>query len=98
MDILEDIWMKIPLKEGWQDKVKGKAKVYPLGIKDREVVNREFDKLHKQGRMSWTNEAIPFSYPVFVVWRTVGKERKGRAVVDIRGLNQLIVPNAYPLP
>ena len=57
-----------------------------------------FDALHAQERLRWTTENTPFSYPVFVVWKTVNAERKGRVVVDIRGLNQLVVPDAYPLP
>ena len=77
----------------------GKAKVYPLGLKNRKLVDDTFDELHSQGRLSWTKENTPFSYPVFVVWKTLANEqRKGRVVVDIRGLNQLVVPDAYPLP
>ena len=97
-DVPEDKWMTIPLKEGWQDKTKGKAKVYPLGIRDREIVDKEFDKLHAQGRMEWTSEHTPFTFPVFVVWRELNGSRKGRAVVDICGLNQITIPDAYPLP
>ena len=34
-----------------------------------------------------------------MVWKTLSTgARKGRAVVDIRGLNDLIVPDAYPVP
>ncbi len=92
-------WMKIPLQENWQSKISGKAKVYPLGIKDKEVVDKTFDELHRQGRLDWTTQATPFSYPVFVVWKNLPDGgRKGRAVVDIRGLNDLILPDAYPLP
>ena len=36
---------------------------------------------------------------MFVVWKTLPSgERKGRAVVDIRGLNRLLVPDAYCVP
>lgn len=56
--------------------------------------------------MSWVNKPTPFGFPIFVVWRTVpagsGDERrmirKGRIVVDIRGLNKVTTTNAYPLP
>ena len=65
-------------------------RIYPLGIEDKKVVNKTFDKLHEQGRMSWSTTSTPFSYPVFVVWKTLPSgERKGRAVVDVRSLNQI---------
>lgn len=95
----EDHWMQIPLQSDWEKRVDGKAKVYPLGIKDREFVDTTFDELHSLGRMSWTKTSTPFSYPCFVVWKTLPSgERKGRVVVDIRGLNNLTIPDAYPLP
>ena len=94
----EDKWMRIPLKSDWETRVSGKAKVYPLGAKDRELVDKTFDELHRTGKLSWTNESTPFSYPVFCVWKTVEGERKGRVVVDIRGLNAITQPDAYPLP
>jgi hypothetical protein len=91
--------MRIPLKPGWEKKVDGSAKTYPLGEKDRQVIDKTFDELHNQGRLEWTAESTPFSYPVFVVWRTLANgERKGRAVVDIRKLNDITQPDAYPFP
>lgn len=90
--------MQIPLQSDWEKRVDGKAKVYPLGTKDREFVTT-FDELHSLGQMSWTKTSTPFSYPCFVVWKTLPSgERKGRVVVDIRGLNNLTIPDAYPLP
>lgn len=75
------------------------AKVYPLGPADRQIVAQEFDQLHLQGKMQWTTEASPFAYPVFVVWRTLADgTRKGRVVVDIRGLNKISEFDAYPMP
>lgn len=66
------------------------AKVYPPESADRQVVDKEFDQLHEYGKMEWTTEALPFAYPVFVVWRTLSDgTRKGRVVVDIRGLNKI---------
>ena len=82
--------MRIPLKSDWESRVPKTARVYPLSNESKAVVDQTFDKLHKQGRLSWTAESTPFSFPVFVVWKTMpdGK-RKGRAVVDIRGLNAI---------
>jgi len=42
-------------------------RVYPLGTEDKKVVNKTFDRLHEQDRMSWTTTATLFSYLVFVV-------------------------------
>ena len=62
-------------------------------------MDKTFDELQAQDRLEFTTQAIPFSFPVFVVWKTLQDgSRKGRAVVDIRGLNDLIVPDAYPVP
>ncbi len=98
-DLPEQEWMRIPLRSDWEDKAPKTARVYPLGADAKKVVDETFDKLHDQGRMSWTKESTPFSYPVFVVWtmRPDGT-RKGRAVVDIRGLNAITQTDVYPLP
>jgi hypothetical protein len=45
--------MRIPLKDGWEKEVKKHAKVYPVGPRDKEFIDNEFDKLHDQGRMGW---------------------------------------------
>ena len=92
-------WMRIPLRSDWEDKAPKTARVYPLGNEAKRIIDEIFDKLHDQGRMDWTNEATPFSYPVFVVWTTKADgTRKGRAVVDIRGLNAISQIDIYPLP
>ena len=57
-------WMIIPLV---LDAKHDAAKVYPLGSQDREVVNKEFDQLHKEEWMEWTSQPIPHGYPIFVV-------------------------------
>lgn len=86
---------------GWEQH-KLPSKVYDLSQKDREHIDQTFDELHKQGRMSWSKHPTPFGFPVFVVWRAVQVDgqthRKGRAVVDIRGLNFITVRDTYPLP
>ena len=92
--------MKIPLRDDWESRMPAKApRIYPLGIEDKKLVDKTFDKLHEQGRMSWSTTSTPFSYPVFVVWKTLPSgERKGRAVVDVRSLNQISRTDVYPLP
>ena len=99
-DIPEEDWMTIPLVSDWNTAdAKLAHKVYPLGPKDREVVDATHDKLHAQGRMRWTTEPTPFGFPVFVVWRNTDEnKRKGRVVVDIHGLNKVTTTDAYPMP
>ena len=59
--------MRIPLKEGWQNKLIERSKIYPLGIQDKKLVDEIFDKMHKQSRLKWTDKKTPFSFLVFVV-------------------------------
>ena len=72
--------------------------MYLLGIEAKRLVDETFDKMQRLGRLKYTISHTPFSFPVFVVYKTNAKgERKGRTVVDIRKLNDLIVPDAYLL-
>lgn len=95
----EDSWMPITIKP---DSKIEPAKVYPVGPYDKQLIDETFDKLHSHGRMEYTTQPTPYGYPVFVVWRTVpgpnGPERKGRVVVDIRGLNKIAVTDTYLMP
>jgi hypothetical protein len=49
--------------------------------------------------MEWPNEFMPFTYFIFIIWRTVIKDgqpvRKIRVIMDIRGLNKLTISDAY---
>ena len=91
--------MDIPLITYWEEKFKaGNAKVYPLGPKDRKIVNTEFDKPHCQGRMNWSSP-MPFTYLCFVIETTKADGTcEARTVVDIRLLNKITLPNSYPMP
>ena len=92
--------MDIPLLDNWKELYKpGQARVNPIGQRDREVIDKSFDKLHVQDRMYWTNEATLFTYPCFVVWKDLGNRKlKGRVVIDIRALNKITMPDAYLVP
>lgn len=49
--------------------------------------------------MKFTTNPTPFSFLVFVVWKSDSdSKRKRHAVVDIRKLNDLMLPDFYPLP
>ena len=95
VDIDKLEWMPINLKPGAVPKP---ARPYPVSQKDKEVIDETFDKLHAQGKITWSNQPTPFSYPVFIVWRDTPTGRKGRAVIDIRALNKITESDTYPIP
>ena len=52
--------------------------------------------------MRFSNELTPFTYPVFIVWKTITKEDgstmyKVRVVVNICDLNKIMMPDSYSL-
>lgn len=100
VQISPERWMKVYLKPRWESKVSAiKPRVYPLGNDSCRVVDETFDKMHHQGRLKFITNPTPFNFPVFVVWKPDGdRKKKGRAVVDIWKLNEMVLPNSYPLP
>ena len=64
VDIPEKKWMPINLKPGVTPKPN---RVYPLGPKNKAVLDDTFDKLHAQEKLHWSTQPTPFSYPAFVV-------------------------------
>jgi len=97
VDIPEDQQLKVPLVDGWQN-MKFNYRSYPLGREEQAIIDKTHDKLHEQGRMEWVDGPTPFALPVFVAYRNLNNERKGRAVVDLRAVNRASVPDSYPLP
>ncbi|KAF2015264.1 hypothetical protein BU24DRAFT_174650 [Aaosphaeria arxii CBS 175.79] len=54
-DVEESDWLKVPLVTDWNAAgAKLGHRIYPLGPKQRELVDKVFDKLHTQGRMAWS--------------------------------------------
>ena len=100
-NIPKDQWMKIPLKEGWEDRLP-KPKIYNVGKRGRDAIDRAFDPLHKQGKMAFATRHTPSAHPVFVVYRDIVDDKgnqttKERVVVDLRNLNAESVKDLYPL-
>lgn len=93
--------MQISLKDCWED-IKLSNKVYPLEQNNKKYVDDTFDKLHQQKQMERTSSSTSISLLVFVVWRNILEKnfikQKGRAVVNIRKLNMIVVKNSYLLP
>ena len=98
-DIPEEWHIEIPLVPNWREIYKpGQAKIYPVGLKDHAIIDKDFDTLQAQRRMEYTKTQTPFAFPCFVIWKDTEISPKGRTVVDIRALNQIVMPDAYPLP
>ncbi len=100
VNIPEIDYMTISLKKDWKAGLLN-WKVYPLGSKNRKLVDEKFDKMHVQSKMHWMKKNTLFGYSVFVVWKTVYKEPKknpiwkGCVVVDIHDLNKITEVNSY---
>ena len=88
------------LKSGWKAKVSAiKPRVYLLENEARQLVDKTFDEMRRLGRLKFTTKHTPFSFLVFVVWKNDAEgKRKGRAVVDIRKFNKIVLFDSYPLP
>ena len=92
-------WMSIDLK---QNAKIATAKVYPLGSKEKEIIDLKFDKLHAQNKMQYSFQSTAHDYFVFVTWRTILKSKqasikKERVVIDIRALNKIIETDIYSM-
>lgn len=56
------------------------------------------DKIHLQRCLKFTTNPIFFSFLVFMIWKTDTQgKKKGRAMIDVQKLNNLIIPNSYYL-
>ena len=98
INIPEERWMRLSLRNDWQDRISSKSKMYSLSNENKKIIDSTFDELHEKERLIWTTTPTSFSYPVFVAWKTINEIRKDRAVVDIRDLNKLLLLDAYSLP
>lgn len=58
-----------------------------------------FDKMQRLGPLKYTISHTFLNFSVFGIYNTNAKrERKECAVINIRKLNDFVIPNAYPLP
>ena len=83
--------MPIPLKPGVLPRA---AKVYPVSQRD---IDKTFDEVHAQGKMTRPSLPTVYSYACFVAWREVNGVKKGRVLIDIRSLNRITENDRYPL-
>jgi hypothetical protein len=91
--MLENEWMSITLKS----EVKIKAiKMYSISFKERDLIDKIFNKLHEQFKMHRTTKSIVHDVSIFVIWRqTSSDEKKERIVVDIREFNKIVEADSY---
>ena len=61
----EDKLIMIPLVNNW-NRIKLGQRPYPVGQKNRELINKTLNKLHRKGRIKWVTKPTPFATPVFV--------------------------------
>ena len=92
-------WMKINIVNAETSKL---SRIFKLNLENKIFIDKKFDALHEQNKMSWTTKFTSYVFSVFVVWHTVhlsGKEslRKGRVVIDIKNLNKITKFDAYSM-
>jgi hypothetical protein len=92
--------MYIRLKENTDsENAKLLHKLYKVPFNERVIISTVLDKLYNQDKLEWIIKSTPYAFPVFVIWRTLYKDkipiRKDRAVVDIREFNKAAVSDAY---
>ena len=76
------------------------AKIYSHNFQNKKFVDEKFDRLHKQKKLNWTNEATSYAYFCFVVWKTINifeksLERKNKMIINIKNLNKISMFDAY---
>jgi len=42
-----------------------------MGLKEQQLIDETFDKMHKDNKMESSREPTPFGFPVFIAWQTV---------------------------
>ena len=92
-------WMSIDLKQNAKIAV---TRVYSIELKEKEIIDQKFDKLHAQKRMQYFSYSIAHDYSVFITWKIILKSKqisikKKRVIVDIRTLNKIIETDIYSM-
>ena len=92
INIFEKNWLKINIKSEIKFMF---TCVYSLNITNQKIINKKFDKLHKNNKVEWTKKPMKYNYSVFIVWRNVFS--KVRIVINIRKLNKITKTNIYSM-
>ena len=94
VDISENQWMSITLKSNAKLK---SARIYSVSVKNREIIDAIFDKMHKNDKITWITQSTSFSFSIFVVWKNIFIEVKSRVIMNIRDLNKITKTDSYSL-
>lgn len=42
-------------------------KIYLLGLKDCNIINKMFNKLYEEGKLDWTSQSTLYNYSIFIL-------------------------------
>ena len=98
MDMSKKMWMKIFLINNWWKIYKAKqAKFYHLNKKNKEMMDKKFNKYHEQKQLNWTKTETFFTFSMFIIWKMINDEKKNQMIIDIQTLNKIIMFDVYLL-
>ena len=98
IDISKIEWMSIDIIFDFKISL---IKSYAINQRNKDFIDKKFDKLHQEGKIKWTIEITFFDVSIFVVWRNVTianqkkSECKERTIVNIRNFNRIVKSNNY---
>ena len=92
IDISKSEWLQINLKPKAEFKF---CRIYFFNVRDRELVDKKFNKLQKVGKLQWIINFIKFKYLIFVTWRDTFQKRKDKIVINIREFNVITEFDIY---
>ena len=76
-------------------------KPYSLSQRNKNFIDKKFDKLHQKNKMKWTIEVTFYDASIFVMWRNITivdqkkPKCKKRTIVNIRSFNRIMKSNSY---
>ena len=74
-------------------------KVYFVNSQNREIIDKKFDKLHRNDKLKWITDVTSYDFSMFVVWRMIhilkSSVKKNWIVINIREFNKIIVSDDY---
>ena len=82
-------------------KLQTSTRVYLFDVKNYEIVNKTFDKLHNQKCMTWAENHISLSYSVFIIWQDAlindKITKKEWVAIDLKNFNKIMKSNIYSI-
>ena len=105
INMLKSEHMLMSMTDEWNlnSKLKLEHWVYSQDREEWALINKTFNKLHADDKMTWTIKSTLFDWPVFVVWKTVYERlkkipvHKEWVVVNIQWLNEILLEDSYSL-